>query len=100
MSVGGKVFDKDVGFTEYRATVQVGVTHDSLCKLVELVVTDADVAASLCAQLNAAEAAEARGDVKTEAKLLNSFRKLVSAQTGKTIIASDATLLKNLSREL
>ena len=55
-SVGGKVRDDDGGETEYRATVAVVVTFDSLCALVRVYVDVQSVADSLCEKLDAAEA--------------------------------------------
>ncbi len=99
-SVGGKILDKDGGVTEYRATVNVVVTYVSLCELVHRLVTDPTVAAGLCDKLNAAAAAAARGNDGAKENQLQAFRSQVDAQTGKSVSAADADLLKRLSTRL
>ena len=95
-SVGGKIRDKDGDSTEYRATVTVVVTFDSLCRLVQQVVTDPAVAQGLCDKLVAAS----RSNPTAKANQLQAFRNQVDAQTGKSISAADAELLKRLSTRL
>jgi predicted extracellular nuclease len=99
-SVGGKIRDKDGGVTEYRATVNVVVTYASLCELVQRLVTDPTVAAALCDKLNAAAAAAARGNDGAKENQLQAFRSQLDAQTGKSVSAADAELLKRLSTRL
>jgi uncharacterized protein len=99
-SVGGKILDKDGGVTEYRATVNVVVTYASLCELVHRLVTDPIVAAALCDKLNAAAAAAARGNDGAKENQLQAFRSQLDAQTGKSVSAADAELLKRLSTRL
>jgi hypothetical protein len=99
-SVGGKILDKDGGVTEYRATVNVVVTYASLCELVHRLVTDETVAAALCDKLNAAAAAAARGNDGAKENQLQAFRSQLDAQTGKSVSAADAELLKRLSTRL
>jgi uncharacterized protein len=99
-SVGGKILDKDGGVTEYRATVNVVVTYASLCELVHRLVTDPTVAAALCDKLNAAAAAAARGNDGAKENQLQAFRSQLDAQTGKSVSAADAELLKRLSTRL
>jgi predicted extracellular nuclease len=99
-SVGGKILDKDGGVTEYRATVDVVVTYASLCELVHRLVTDPTVAAALCDKLNAAAAAAARGNDGAKENQLQAFRSQLDAQTGKSVSAADAELLKRLSTRL
>jgi uncharacterized protein len=99
-SVGGKIRDKDGGVTEYRATVNVVVTYASLCELVHRLVTDPTVAAALCDKLNAAAAAAARGNDGAKENQLQAFRSQLDAQTGKSVSAADADLLKRLSTRL
>ena len=95
-SVGGKVRDDDGGVTEYRATVAVVVTFDSLCDLVRMYVDDQAVADSLCDQLDAAEAKKARTGVTD----LKAFVKLVESQSGKSMTATEAATLIRLARAL
>jgi len=100
VSVGAQIKDKDGGVTEYRATVAVVVTFSSLCFLVSDLVSDPDVAAGLCAKLDAAARAGGRGDLGPERNQLRAFRSLVDAQTTKAISRADAALLKLLSTRL
>ena len=84
-SVGGKVRDDDgVAETEYRASVAVGVTFDSLCALVRVYVVQ-DVADSLYEKLDAAEAKSNRKDREA---ILTSFVKQVEGQSGKSMMAT------------
>jgi hypothetical protein len=100
LSVGAQIKDKDGGVTEYRAAVDVTVTYASLCILVSDLVSDPDVAAGLCAKLDAASRAGERGDLGTKANQLRAFGNQVDAQTTKAISTADATLLKLLSTRL
>lgn len=81
------------GSTSFTVTVD----HDSLCGLVRQVVTKAGVARSMCQQLAAAEAWDRRGSVRLEGAQLRAFRHHVDAQTGKSVTAANAALLKQLS---
>ena len=76
------------------------VTFESLCDLVKEVVHDPGVAAGLCDKLAAAAVAAARGSTATKENQLRAFRSQVDAQTGKSISAADAELLKSLSLRL
>ena len=100
LSVGGKIKDKDGDVTEYNATVQVLVTFEGVCDLVQSVVSKPGVADGLCAKLAAAEAAADRGELNAEENELQAFRNLVHAQIGKTISVDDAELLEKLSQGL
>ena len=95
-SVGAKVRDDDGGVTEYRATVAVVVTFDSLCDLVRVYVDKPDVANSLCDKLDAAEAKAARTGVTD----LHSFVNQVKAQSGKSMTAAEAATLIRLAGAL
>jgi hypothetical protein len=95
-SVGGKVRDDDDGVTEYRATVAVVVTFDSLCDLVRVYVDKQDVADSLCEKLDAAEVKAARTGVTD----LKAFVSQVEAQSGKSMTATEAATLIRLAGAL
>jgi hypothetical protein len=101
LSVGGKVRDKDGGVTEYRGTVVVVTTFDSLCALVRSYALRAQDADALCAKL--AQAAQAP-TATARAGLLNAFRNDVDAKTGtepgKSFTAEQGALLKLLSTRL
>ncbi len=98
--VGGKIRDKDGDSTEYRASVEVGVTFDSLCALTQARVSNPQIAQALCVKLQLAEQAEARGDLTAKEAALRAYRNQVDGQTGQTITAADAALLKSLSVSL
>lgn len=100
LSVGAEIKDKDGGVTEYRASVDVVVSFSSLCFLVSDLVTDPDVAAGLCAKLDAAARAHERGALRAEQHQLRAFCNQVDAQTAKAISTDDAALLKTLSTRL
>jgi hypothetical protein len=100
-SVGGQVRDKDGGVTEYRGSVSVVVTYDSLCSLVRSYAaypTDAD---TLCAMLDDARTAE---NPNAKANILKAFRNAVDGRTGtqsgKSFTAQQGAELKLLSTRL
>jgi hypothetical protein len=101
LSVGAQVRDKDGGVREYRAVVDVFVTFDSLCDLVQELSSDPDVADSLCERLANAEAAP---NANVRNRLLDAFRNQVRGQTGdqpgKAFTPAEGALLESLSREL
>jgi hypothetical protein len=101
LSVGAQVRDKDGGVREYRAVVDVFVTFDSLCDLVQELSSDPDVADSLCERLANAEAAP---NANVRNRLLDAFRNQVRGQTGdqpgKAFTPAQGALLESLSREL
>ncbi len=100
-SVGGKIRDKDGGVREYRGTVSVVVTFDSLCSLVRSYAAHAEDADTLCAMLRDAAAA---GSPTARANILRAFRNAVDGRTGtqpdKSFTAEEATELKLLSTRL
>lgn len=65
----------------------------SLCSATRSVVSEAGVAGSLCAKLNAAKASRARGDDHAFAGQIGAFVNEVDAQRGKAISDADATRL-------
>jgi len=100
-AVGALIRDKDGGVTEYRGTVSVGVTLDSLCALVRSFARRTEDADALCAKL--ADAAQAPTDGAKAGKL-SAFRNQVDAKTGpelgKSFTTDQGALLKLLSTRL
>jgi len=100
-AVGALIRDKDGGVTEYRGTVSVGVTFDSLCALVRSFARRTEDADALCAKL--ADAAQAPTDGAKAGKL-SAFRNQVDAKTGpelgKSFTTDQGALLKLLSTRL
>lgn len=78
----------------------VTVDEASLCTLTQEFSTDSGVASGLCAKLNAAAAAEARGQTKTQANDLIAFDNQVTAQTGKALTTDQANLLIEFANTL
>lgn len=78
------------------------VTADeaSLCGLVQEFSTNSGIASGLCAKLDAAAAASARGQLKTVLNDLNAFDNQVAAQSGKALTAGQATLLTEITMTL
>ena len=97
LSVGAVIRDKDGDVTEYRATVQVGVTFDGLCQLVRAYSTDPKVAADLCHKLDDAANAPTAA---ARAGMLNAFRNQVDAKVDSGLTAEQAAELKLLSKQL
>jgi hypothetical protein len=78
----------------------VVVTYGSLTNLVNLFVTNPNIAGSLTAKLAAAADVAARGDFNARNGQLNAFRNELSAQTGKTVTKAHAAILARLSMAL
>ncbi len=74
-------------------TYTIGSTEETLCALTKSLVTKDGIARSLCAKLDAAAAAGARGDTDARMNQLNAFRNEVEAQRGKAISDANATVL-------
>jgi len=70
--------------------------YPGLCTLTEVVTAKPGVAKSLCAKLQAAGAAEARGDLQAKAGLLRAYTNEVKAQTNKSVTPRDARTLITL----
>jgi hypothetical protein len=85
-TVRGAVKDKDGGVTSYTATVQVTVTVDSLCTAIAGWTKNAGSANSLC--------------VKLQNGQIGAFANEVDAQTGKSLTADQAAVLKRLAGRL
>ncbi len=72
----------------------------SVCSLVEQYSTEPGIAHSLCAKLQAAAAADARGSTKAADNILDAFEHEVSAQSGKAFTAAQAATLIALAEQL
>ena len=72
----------------------------TLCSLALRVAAKDGVASSLCAKLDNAAAARARGNPKAAENILKSFTNEVNAQRGKSITSDDADLLILLASRL
>jgi hypothetical protein len=81
-------------------SVLAEATPSSVCELVTQYSTKPGVANSLCAKLQAAEAAGARGQTKTMDNILDAFEHEVSAQSGKAFTAAQAATLIGLAEQL
>jgi predicted extracellular nuclease len=86
LSVGGKIRDSEGATTEYRATVDVTVTLESLCALTRVYSSSAKVADKLCDLL-------AKGPV-------SKFTKEVQKQAGLAFTQEEAATLVRLAGEL
>lgn len=73
---------------------------DDLCSLTKELVTKDGIGKSLCAKLNNAKAAFARGDLKTKDNIINAYIHEVDAQTGKAITKANADRLKAAAKKL
>ena len=71
----------------------VKASFDSLSTLTRQIVTQDGIAKSLCAKLDAAKAADARGNVLARAGSLVAYINEVQAQTGKALTPQQAALL-------
>ena len=98
LGVGGKIRDKDGGVTEYRATVAVGVTFQSLCDLVREYTDDSQTQDKLCHQLELA--ANAPNEAAREAHLKNFRKEVDKALADGDLSATEAETLKRLSTRL
>ena len=79
------------------AAFEVRVTYASLCRLIRASVSDAGLATSLCAKLDAAAAS---GDRPAAERLVVAFRDEVHAQRGVLLAPSIADLLDDLAAAL
>jgi hypothetical protein len=78
------------------ASYTVRVSFDGLCALTQRLVDKAGIAHALCAKLSTAQAAAARGNAGAKSGALGAFANQLRAQSGKSISASDATLIERL----
>ena len=101
VAVGARIRDKDGGVTEYRSTVDVHTTYDSLCELTRSLSRKPHVADSLCKKLDKAEHART---ARQRRHHLRAYRREVHAQTGrrrsKAFSPHDGALLESLALEL
>jgi len=100
-SVGGEIRDKDGGVREYRGSVAVVVTYDSLCSLIRNYAAHPADADTLCAMLDDARTA---ANPNAKANILKAFRNAVDGRTGtqpgKSFTAEQGAELKLLSTRL
>jgi len=100
-SVGGEIRDKDGGVREYRGSVAVVVTYDSLCSLIRNYAAHPADADTLCAMLDDARTA---ANPNAKANILKAFRNAVDGrigtQPGKSFTAEQGAELKLLSTRL
>ena len=79
-------------------------SYDGLCTLTRAYVNHGDqgdgVANGLCAKLETAEDAEARGDDQAKQNLLDAYTNQLSAQAGKSLTRANATTLNRLAQTL
>jgi prepilin-type N-terminal cleavage/methylation domain-containing protein len=75
-------------------------SYDSLRALCEFYSTKEGLAHALAAKLDAAEAAERRGDIEAKQGALGAFANQVRAQTGKALTFNQAIVLLTLARTL
>mgnify|MGYP003861510629 CR=1 FL=1 len=79
---------------------KVIVTYDSLGNLTQQFITKHGIANSLVAKLNAAKAAQARGNIKAVEGILGAFINEVSAQSNKSLTEEQAPILIRLAEAL
>lgn len=81
-------------------TFTVIVTYDSLCDLTRQFVRRPGVAKAMCYELQAAEIAEARGNMEAKSGAITAYVATVLAQKGKSLTADDAAVLVQLANAL
>jgi hypothetical protein len=92
--------DKAGNVTTVSTSFTIQVTYASLINLVNQFETKSGVAANMVAALQGAQAAAARGNVKSADAQLNSFINQVTAQSGKSLTTAHATILIQLATAL
>ncbi|MCM3900158.1 MAG: prepilin-type N-terminal cleavage/methylation domain-containing protein [Pyrinomonadaceae bacterium] len=85
----------DLEFTQQQA--QTLFSYDGLSLLTKAWINQPDISNSLCATLEAAEAAEENGDLESFVLMMRSYQNQVRAQIGQTITGSDAQRLITLT---
>src|SRR5262249_7212063 len=98
----GQEIDAQVSITKSDLAGDAGLifSYDALRALAEFYSTKHGVGHALTVKLDAAEAAEKRGDLEAKAGALAAFRNQVRAQTGKALSVKQALVLVTLSRTL
>src|SRR5207302_3070016 len=81
-------------------TITLSASTASVCALVRAAVSDAGIAKSLCAKLDAAAASRARGNMAAHDNQLDAFANEVNAQRTKAISDASATTLIRLAGTL
>jgi hypothetical protein len=80
--------------------LRLTATYAGVCTLVRELVSKAGIADALCAKLDAAAAAAARGNVRAKGGQLGAFVNQVAAQRGKALTSAGATILTTLAESL
>ncbi len=80
--------------------LQLDVTYSLLCSLTESYVRNHGIANALCAKLEAAQAADERGNDEAKAGALGAYVNQLEAQSGKALPADAATWLAGLAGAL
>jgi hypothetical protein len=80
--------------------LQLQVSFADLCRLTRSYVSKPGIADALCAKLDAAAAADERGDEQAKAGALLAYVSQVEAQTGKSLTAAQAANLIDLASKL
>jgi hypothetical protein len=75
-------------------------SYDGLCNLTRLYVNKEGVARAMCSKLEAAAAAEGRGDYEAKKGSLGAYMNHAAAQAGKSLTRRRATTLTTLARTL
>ncbi|WP_284037170.1 glycoside hydrolase family 2 TIM barrel-domain containing protein [Neobacillus sp. 114] len=88
--------DKEGNIGNGSTNFTVTVTYDGLMKLTEQFISNKGVANSLTSKLQAAKAADAKGDTNAKEGTLGAFVNEVSAQEGKMLTAEQAKILRDL----
>lgn len=83
----------DLFYPATRSVPFTVISYAYLCQLTIAAVSNAGIATSLCAKLDAAAAADARGQVATAHHILGAYLNELDAQRGKTISDASADLL-------
>jgi YD repeat-containing protein len=90
-----------VTLADLDTTQPLQFTYDGLGDLTRIVINWGDGDAQpLIAQLEAAEVAEASGDLRRKDKALKQYRKLVKAEIGRSLTRSNANMLIAISNTL
>jgi prepilin-type N-terminal cleavage/methylation domain-containing protein len=90
-----------VGMSELDTSQPLLLSYDGLGNLTSILINWGDGnAEALIAKLEAAEAAEAIGDLKGKSKALKQYRNLVKAERGRSLTRAEANILITISNTL